>query len=95
MDTLVILMSMARLHEIAHILMAHGRAPDAPLALVERGTLPDERVLLGTLADIAARARAANVRPPAVIIVGKVVGQSTSQAVKRSPSWLVAWSVSH
>ena len=63
MDTLVILMSMARLHEIAHILMAHGRAPDAPLALVERGTLPDERVLLGTLADIAARARAVNVRP--------------------------------
>ena len=94
-DTLVILMGVARLHEITHILMAHGRAPDTPVALVERGTLPDERVLLGTLADIAARARAANVRPPAVIIVGKVVGQSTSQAVKRSPSWLVAWSVSH
>ena len=94
-DTLVILMGVARLHEITHILMAHGRAPDTPVALVERGTLPDERVLLGTLADIAARARTANVRPPAVIIVGKVVGQSSSQAVKRSPSWLVAWAVSH
>jgi len=40
---------------------------------VENGTLPGERVLEGTLATIAARAAAADIRPPALIVVGDTV----------------------
>jgi len=73
MDTLVVLMGVERLREVVERLRAHGRAPETPIALVENGTLPDERVVAGTLADIVDRAARARVRPPAVIVAGEVV----------------------
>ena len=73
MDTLVVLMGVERLGEVVERLRAHGRAAETPVALVENGTLPDERVVAGTLADIVERAIRARVRPPAVIVVGEVV----------------------
>ncbi len=73
MDTLVILMGVERLGEVVARLGEHGRGPDTPVALVENGTLPNERVVVGTLADIVERAVRARIRPPAVIIVGAVV----------------------
>ncbi len=73
MDTLVVLMGVERLGEVVERLRAHGRAPETPIALVENGTLPDERVVAGTLGDIVERAARARVRPPAVIVVGEVV----------------------
>jgi uroporphyrinogen III methyltransferase/synthase len=54
-------------------LVAAGRAPTEPVAVVERGTTPRQRVIVGTIADIAERARAADVQPPALTIVGEVV----------------------
>jgi uroporphyrin-III C-methyltransferase/precorrin-2 dehydrogenase/sirohydrochlorin ferrochelatase len=73
MDTLVVLMGVERLGEVVARLREHGRAPETPVALVENGTLPSERVVAGTLADIVERASRAWVRPPAVIVVGEVV----------------------
>jgi len=54
-------------------LIENGMAADMPIALVEKGTQPDQRVISGTLTDIAALAEQADVKPPALIIVGKVV----------------------
>ncbi len=71
MDTAVFLMGVERLPYIVGQLMAHGRAPDTPIALIERATLPEERVVAGALGDILAKS--GDVRPPAVIVVGAVV----------------------
>ena len=53
-DTLVVLMGVQRLAEVASALIEHGRDPDTPVAIIERGTQPDERVITGTLAGIRA-----------------------------------------
>jgi uroporphyrin-III C-methyltransferase/precorrin-2 dehydrogenase/sirohydrochlorin ferrochelatase len=73
MDTLVVLMGVERLPHVVERLRVNGRAPDTPVAIVEDGTLPTERVIEGTLADVVERARAAGVRPPALMVVGDVV----------------------
>jgi uroporphyrinogen III methyltransferase/synthase len=70
--TLVFYMGVRALPRIAEQLVAHGRAPDEPAAVVERGTLGDQRVVRGTVADIARRATEAGVRPPSITVVGEV-----------------------
>jgi uroporphyrin-III C-methyltransferase len=72
-DTLVVLMGVARLAQVAAALIHHGRGAETPAAVVERGTLPEQRVITGTLGDLAGRAAAAGVRSPATVIVGPVV----------------------
>lgn len=72
-DTLIVLMGLANLAEITGRLIEDGKASDTPAAVVERGTTPDERVVVGALADIAVRAATAGVRSPAVLVVGEVV----------------------
>jgi len=72
--TLVLYMGVGRLAEIAGQLVAAGRAPDEPVTVVERGTLPRQRAVAGTLADIAVRSAEAGVRPPAITVVGPVAG---------------------
>ncbi|MDD3934131.1 uroporphyrinogen-III C-methyltransferase [Methanoculleus sp. UBA303] len=71
--TLVILMGVKNLPAIAAALAAHGKDPATPVAIIERGLRPDQRVTVGTLADIVEAARARGVRPPAVIVIGGVV----------------------
>ena len=72
--TLVLYMGVAGLARIAERLVAGGRAASEPVAVIERGTLPTQRTVTGTLADIAARVVDAEVRAPAVTVVGAVVG---------------------
>jgi uroporphyrin-III C-methyltransferase len=71
--TLVILMGVKNLPKIAAVLIEHGKDPSTPVAIIERGLRPDQRVTVGTLADIVDKARAVGVRPPAVIVIGGVV----------------------
>ncbi|MEM2124500.1 MAG: SAM-dependent methyltransferase [Methanolinea sp.] len=71
--TLVILMGVRNLPWIASTLVAHGRDPETPVAVIERGMRPDMRVTTGTLATIGAIAEERGVRPPAVIVAGEVV----------------------
>lgn len=72
-DTLVVLMGVAALADVARRLCEAGRDPSTPVAVVERGTLEDQRVTTGTLETIASRAHAVGVRAPATIVVGAVV----------------------
>jgi len=72
-DTLVLLMGVGRIAEIADALVAHGRPADTPTAVVEWGTLPRQRVVTGTLGTIAAAVAEAGIAPPAVTVVGDVV----------------------
>lgn len=71
--TLVLLMAMDRLHLITAELIEHGKAGTTPAAVVQNASLPGQRVVRGTLTDIAARARAAGVGAPAVVVIGEVV----------------------
>ena len=73
MDTLVVLMGVERLPQVVERLLANGRAPDTPVAIVENGTLAAERVIEATLANIVERAWAAGAHPPAVVVVGETV----------------------
>ncbi len=71
--TLVILMGVRRLPDNVAALREHGVPAETPAAMVEKATWADERVVEGTLGDIAARSRDAGVEPPAVTVVGDVV----------------------
>jgi len=74
--TLVVLMGVARLQENASALLEGGRSPGTPAALIERGWSPEERLVVGTLGDIVERAKEADVKSPAILVVGDVVSLS-------------------
>jgi uroporphyrinogen III methyltransferase/synthase len=71
-DTLVFLMGVGRLAEIAQRLIEHGRSRRTPVAVVEWGTLPRQRTVTGTLATIADDVAGAGIGAPAVTVVGEV-----------------------
>ena len=72
-ETLVLYMGVGRLGEISRGLIAAGRNRETPVACVRWGTVPEQRTVTGTLEDIAARVAAADLKPPAIIVVGDVV----------------------
>jgi uroporphyrin-III C-methyltransferase len=72
-DTLIVLMGLARLPIIAEQLIAHGRAPDTPAAVIRQGSTPDQETVVGTLATIAADVARAELGAPATLVVGEVV----------------------
>jgi uroporphyrinogen III methyltransferase/synthase len=72
--TLVFYMGVGNLERICSALVEHGMDADTPVALVRWGTTTDQRVVTGTATTIAAIAREAQIKPPALIVVGKVVG---------------------
>lgn len=80
-DTLVFLMGVERLPRIVEQLLANGRAPETPAAVVSWGTLSRQRTVEGTLADIVSRCNTAGLQPPAVTIVGEVA------ALRQRLSW--------
>lgn len=71
--TLVFLMGVKNLPAITENLMANGRDPKTPVALVRWGTTSQQATVTGTLATIVAEAEAAKLKPPAIIVVGEVV----------------------
>jgi uroporphyrinogen III methyltransferase/synthase len=70
--TLVFYMGVRALPKVAGRLVEHGRDPAEPAAVVERGTLPGQRTITADLAQIAAVAEEASIKPPALTIVGPV-----------------------
>jgi uroporphyrinogen III methyltransferase/synthase len=70
--TLVFYMGVRRLPLIAERLIAAGRDAEEPAAVIQRGTLGDQRVVRATLATIAGAAADAGVRPPSITLVGPV-----------------------
>ena len=85
-DTICILMGMRRLEEITQAILAGGRAGNTPCAAVQWATRAEQRVVTGTLVDIARRVREEGLRNPAVVIVGEVVElRQQLQWYERSP----------
>jgi uroporphyrin-III C-methyltransferase len=72
-DTLVVLMGARTLPRIARALLAGGRRPDTPVALIRWGSTDAQETIVGRLDEIDGLAAAARVNPPAVIVVGDVV----------------------
>lgn len=72
-QTLVFYMGLTGLSQICQRLMENGRASTTPIALVQKGTLPEQRVFTGTLADLPTRIAKEEVHAPTLIIVGEVV----------------------
>ncbi|MBB4985633.1 MULTISPECIES: uroporphyrinogen-III C-methyltransferase [Streptomyces] len=80
--TLVILMGVDKIGKIAEALIAHGKSPDTPLALVQEGTTATQRRVDATLATVADVVQAEEVRPPAVIVIGPVVAEGPDKLTK-------------
>lgn len=71
--TLVVMMGLAALPHIAQRLLKGGMAPLMPVAVIQQGTLPTQRVVIGTLENIAARVAEAGLQSPVLIVIGAVV----------------------
>lgn len=71
--TLVILMGVKQLEHNVNALITHGKDPETPVAIIEKGTTKEQRVATGTLRNIVEVAKKANVRSPAIMVVGDVV----------------------
>lgn len=71
--TLVILMGVSTLPRNVKELIKHGKSIDTLVAVIERGTRPDQRVTIGTLADIVGLCKQRKVKAPAVTVIGDVV----------------------
>jgi len=80
-DTLVFLMGLSRLDAIAQGLRDGGMSPSTPAAVISGGNSPHPAVVRGTLADIAEKA--ADILPPAVILVGKTAALNLSPTLLR------------
>jgi uroporphyrinogen III methyltransferase / synthase len=84
--TLVFYMGVRALPDVTGALLRNGRAPDEPAAVVEHGTLPNQRTVVGTLREIAELAREAGIGPPAVTIVGSVAAMHERLSwIERAP----------
>ncbi|GAB2444886.1 uroporphyrinogen-III C-methyltransferase [Streptomyces incanus] len=84
--TLVVLMGVDKIGRIAETLVAHGRSPDTPVALVQEGTTAAQRRVDATLATVGETVRAEEVKPPAVIVIGEVVNVGLPAAQAPQPS---------
>ncbi|MEV5352607.1 uroporphyrinogen-III C-methyltransferase [Streptomyces sp. NPDC052693] len=81
--TLVILMGVGTIGKVAETLIAHGKSPDAPVALIQEGTTAGQRRVDATLATVGETVRSEDVKPPAVIVVGEVVNVGPKTASPR------------
>jgi len=72
-QTLVLYMGLVGLESICEKLIAHGQRADMPVALISKGTTPDQKVVVGTLADIASKVEQHQIQAPTLTIIGEVV----------------------
>ena len=86
-QTLAVYMGVGEVETLTHVLLTHSCRADTPFALVENGSLPQQRIVTGTLAELPDRTRAENIQAPALLIVGKVAAFAVHTATsKRCPS---------
>lgn len=71
-DSLVVYMGVAHLRQIVDRLTVYGRDSNTPVSLVQVGTTPQQFVVQGTLADIVQKVETAQLKSPAIIVVGEV-----------------------
>lgn len=80
-QTLVFYMAVGRFPELMNALIANGRSADTPVAVIERGTLPEQRVVRGRLGQLQMLKEAQRIVPPAILIVGDVAAMGTSSVM--------------
>lgn len=72
-DTIVIMMGLSRIGIISQRLVSGGLAKNTPVAVIQNGTTDEHKMIKGTLANISKKINDAKIKPPAIIVVGKVV----------------------
>ena len=75
-DTIVILMGIEKLDSILKKLKNNGLSDETKIAVIEKGTLKDQKIIIGDFKDIRNKMENASIKPPAVIIIGEVVSLS-------------------
>jgi len=75
-DTIVIMMGLSRLEIISKKLISGGLSKNTPVAVIQNGTTDEHRMIKGTLANISKKVNESKIKPPSIIIVGKVVNLS-------------------
>ncbi len=75
-DTIVIMMGLSRLEIISKKLISGGLDKNTPVAVIQNGTTDEHRLIKGTLSNISKKVSEAKIKPPTIIIVGKVVNLS-------------------
>jgi uroporphyrin-III C-methyltransferase len=84
-DTMVILMGVESLQSITEKLIEGGLSPETPAAIIESGTLPQQRTIIGKIGTIAKEAERKQVKPPAVIVIGEVADLGRKLAWFKKP----------
>jgi uroporphyrin-III C-methyltransferase len=82
-DTLIILMGLQNLSRIMNRLRTEGCPSDCPVALIQSGTLPEQKIVTGSVATIARVAEQSGIGSPAIIVVGRVA------ALRNDFSWKI------
>jgi uroporphyrin-III C-methyltransferase len=91
--TLVILMGVGQIGEIAHHLQAAGRQPDTPAAAIRWGATPQQQVVRATLATLAEAIRLAGLEAPATIVIGEVAALHEQLAWHLPEQSSIYWSL--
>ncbi len=79
--TIVVLMGLNKIHEIAEIFQKQGRK-NVPVAVIQNGTLPNQRFVVGTISTIVQDVAKEEIGSPAVIVIGEVVRYASESKVK-------------
>jgi uroporphyrin-III C-methyltransferase len=75
-DTIVIMMGLSRLDIISKKLISGGLSKNTPVAVIQNGTTDEHKMIKGTLSNISKKVNEAKIRPPSIVVVGKVVNLS-------------------
>jgi uroporphyrin-III C-methyltransferase / precorrin-2 dehydrogenase / sirohydrochlorin ferrochelatase len=78
--TLVLLMALERLGDVARALIRYGRPGNCPISVISDGTLPTQRTIYSTLEQVERHVADEEIRPPAVVVIGGVVTIATELA---------------
>ena len=72
-ETLIILMGLSNLEDITLKLIEHKCPSETPIAVIHKGTLAEQRIVVGTLRNIVGKVYKAELKPPVILVVGEVV----------------------
>jgi len=75
-DTIVVMMGLSRIGIISKQLLSGGMDKKTPVAVIQDGTTPKQKIITGTISNIAQKIKQSKIRPPSIIIIGKVVSLS-------------------
>jgi len=75
-DTIVVMMGLSRIGIISKQLLSGGMDKKTPVAVIQDGTTSKQKMITGTISNIAQKIKQSKIRPPSIIIIGKVVSLS-------------------